>query len=424
MSNKSTPDYMQPQLEDLNDKYELVSTLNGGTAAMRDAGTTYLPREPEETGENYNRRLCRSVLFPAYTNAVTQNTAKLFRGGFEIQGSTPLFDPLVEDIDEEANPIRKFAEEATASAIDYGISYILIDYPVVTPNATLQDEVNMGVQPYWVLLEAPQVLEASPIKVMGKNKLGVFRFKEIHAYRDGDFALSYQERVKEFRLTEEGVQYSVYFKQDSQWVMMDQGMLLGQTQIPVVPMYMNKVGYFLGSPLFHELAMENVLNWQIQSDYQNIVHMSSVPMLAITGAPQTFDDSGVREEIVISPNTVLNFTNPDSKAEWVEVNGTASEVGRAAVQESYTRMSELALEALTESVVDQTATAAVLDSEESVAVLNTLQGNIVTAINGAIDLTYGYLNVENSGTVAVMNTQTVEETIEEIAPETDTEETE
>lgn len=399
----SSPYTKSADLIGLEDKYELVDTLGGGTDAMREEGVKYLPREPGETSENYTRRLSRSVLFPAYSDAIVANTGKIFRHGMEVTGTTPLITPLLESIDEEGSSVETFAQRACANAIDYGCSYILVDYPVVTPNATLQDERDMGVQPYWVLIDAPQVLEASPIRYKGKNKLGVFRFIEKHAFRSSEFELSFQERVKEFRVVsgEDGtptVIYRVFIQQDKEWVLFDEGVLLGMTEIPVAPMYTKKVGFYLGSPLLYELAVENVLNWQIQSDHQNLVHITSVPMLQVTGATSQFDDNGVKQEIVISPNTVLEFTNPDAEAKWVEVTGSATSQSRQAVQDSNERMSELSLEALTTVSIDQTATAALLDAEESVSVLQVLQYNVEQAINEAIVYTYMYLGADNTGT--------------------------
>lgn len=398
-----TPKQLMPELDDLQSKYELVSTLGGGTDAMREAGEDYLPKEPAETQGNYNLRLARSVLFPAYTNALAANTGKLFRNGLNIESSTPLFDPYIEDIDEEGNSIQQFSQTACISALDYGCSYILVDYPVVTPNATLADEIELGVKPYWVLINAPQVLEASPVKVMGKNKLGVFRFLERHAYRKDEFTLTYQERIKEFRLLEDGtVIYRVYIQSDSKWVLHDEGVLIGMSEIPVVPMYTKRVGYYLGSPLFYELAKENVLNWQITSDYQNILHITAVPMLKVTGVQSSFDDSGVKQEIAISPNTVLEFSNPQANAEWIEISGNSISALRDAINDSFTRMSEMSLEALTSTYIDQTATATLLDAEEAVSTLQLLQFNIEEAVNKAISLTYMYLGTENTNTTAVL----------------------
>lgn len=410
------PNNKMPAIADVEDKYELVSHLWAGTEAMRDAGTQYLPKEPEENSTNYARRLESTVLFPAYRNAVTSTVGKLFKGEMEVNNASPSLLPLLKDIDEDSNDLETFSQFATQSAIHYGCSYILVDYPIMNENATLEDEKLAGAQPYWVLLEAPQVLEASPVKAGGKNRLGIFRFMEREAYRVGEFEVSYRDRVKEFCLMENNtVMYRVFIKQDNKWVLRNAGQLLGLTDIPVVPLYTNKVGYFIGSPLFYDLAEENVLNWKMRSDYNNIVHHSQVPMLQIKGVQSAFDDNGLKQEITISPNSVFEFTSKDTDASWVEVSGSASTVGREALQDSYSLMTTLSLEALEDGMENQTATAAMLNAEESNATLRVIEDNIEIALNKAIDFTYNYLTVPNPGTTVELST-VEDELVDEATP--------
>jgi len=394
------PFLKNPKLIELENKYDLVTALHGGTESLRHEGTKYLPKEPNETDANYRRRLEATVLYPAYSSAIVSTTGKLFAGETVITNASPILTPILEDIDEDSNNLETFAQQATLSAIHYGCSYILVDYPVMNENATLADEKAAGAQPYWVLLEAPQILEASPVKAGGKNRLGIFRFAEREAYRTGEFSIAYRDRVKEFRLQPDNtVIYRVFIKQDSKWVLRDEGTLLGMTDIPIVPVYTNKAGYFLGSPLFYDLAEENILNWKLRSDYNNVVHMVTIPMLAVTGATSGFDDLGVKKELTISPNTVLEFTNPNTKVAWVEVSGSASQVGRQAVEDSYAIMESLSLETLDTGLQNQTATAAMLSSNDTNAVIRVIEDQIENALNKAIDFTYMYLGVPNPGTL-------------------------
>ena len=413
MSNIFNPQIKHPELENLEDKYELVTALWGGTESMQDAGTKYLPKEPGEETNNYSRRLNQSVLDPAYEEAVNEATSKIISGDFDILQISPLLQPILEDIDEDSNNIEMFAQEATQSAFHYGCSYILVDYPVMNENATLADEQAAGAQPYWVLLNAPQVLEASPVKQGGKNILGVFRFAEREAFRTDEFSVAYRDRVKEFRLFEGTVIYRVFIKQEGQWTLQDEGPLLGMTEIPVVPMYTNKVGYFMGSPYFYDLAAENALNWRITSDYQNILHITSVPMMVITGISPNFDDNGLKQEVVISPNTVLEFTNPDTKVEWLEATGSATDSSRQAIIDSKEKMNNMSLSMLSDDPNAQTATGNMLESEESRSVLSVLSTSVAKALTKAIDLSYQYLGLQNPGSEVVLTVKAPTEVVAE-----------
>lgn len=411
-----------PSVADLESKYEMVKDLWAGTDAMRDAGTTYLPREPAEAPANYTRRLNRTVLFPAYKQAIQSAVGKLFAKKVDVFDATPEMTFVLENIDEDTNNLEVFAQQATRSALHYGCSYILIDYPVVNGN-TAQ---TTGATPYWVLIEAPQLLEASPVKFQGKNRLGIFRFQEQIAYRKGEFEVGFQTQVKEFRLdvNTNTVSFKVFARHDERWLIEDEGILVGMTDIPIVPVYGNKVGYYLGSPTFYDLAEENVLNWQINSDYQNIVHMSGVPMLMVKGMAQNFDDAGNEITVVISPNTVLNFANPEADAKWVEVAGTSSAVVLEALQGSYERMSQMSLELINTNTSNRTATEVSIIAEESNSILRTAQDEIEDALTLAIDFTYQYLTTLNPGTTVELTTteeamDLTEPVVTEVQPQTD-----
>ena len=153
----NSPDTMHPLLEDVEEKEELVTTLYGGTLAMREAATDYLPQEPGETTANYNGRLSRSVLFPAYKQAVKSNTGKLYTKEVAVTGVTEQMSDFLTNVDEDENDLTEFARIATENAINNGCSYILVDYPVMNQNATLQDEINAGGRPYWVNIKQTQL---------------------------------------------------------------------------------------------------------------------------------------------------------------------------------------------------------------------------------------------------------------------------
>lgn len=407
--NPLTP---HPKVADLEEQYELVADLWRGTDAMREASTTYLPKEPAEVAANYARRLDRTVLYPAYKQAILSAVGKLFAKDITVERATPEMEYVLDNLDEDSNNLEVFAQEATRSALHYGCSYILIDYPVV------EDGAFADATPYWVLIEAPAILEASPIKWDGKNRLGVFRFQEQVAYRASEFEVKYQTQVKEFRLdpSTDTVTFRVFQLKNSQWVVVDEGTLVGMVDIPVVPMYGNKVGYYLGSPTFYDLARENVLNWQLQSDYQNIVHMSSVPMLMVKGAGGEYDENGVKRVVIISPNTVLDFANPDADAKWIEVTGSASDVSHQALIDSGERMAKMSLDVINQVNANKTATEVAVIAETANAILRSIQDELQDAMNLAIDFTYQYLQVPNPGTTVELTTS---EAVLELTAQTD-----
>src|SRR4029077_12676267 len=68
--------------------WSTVDTLWGGTQAMRRAGQRFLPQEPLEKDEDYERRLARTTLHNYYKRTIQTGVAKIFT-------KDPHVEPLV-----------------------------------------------------------------------------------------------------------------------------------------------------------------------------------------------------------------------------------------------------------------------------------------------------------------------------------------
>lgn len=400
-----------PLFESVEEKQELVTTLFAGTKEMREAGSMYLPLEPGENATNYENRLARSVLFPAYKQAVKSNTGKLFVKDIVVSSATTLMTEFLTAVDENDNDLTEFAKKVTENAINNGCSYILVDYPVMGENATLQDELNMGGRPYWVNIKQSQVLEASPVKRGGRNILGVFRFKEDITIRTSIFTSTVISQIKQFQFNAEGFVEYLTFRKDSNnnWILFDQGQLITATgeafaEIPIIDINVEPIGFYAGQPVFYDLAEENKQHWQMSSDYNNIVHHSQVPMLGLFGFGDSFDENGNKNDpIIISPNTVISIPNPDAKAGWIEVSGQASVVGEKALTSSIRRMAVMSLQLLINADSKATATAVRVDAKENLSVLQSVGKSVEQALLRAINLTYKYTGDSTTTTTIELN---------------------
>ena len=86
MPDVSTP---SPKMAAMAADIELARTLMGGTAAMRAAGTRYLPRWPNEAQESFDCRLAVATLFPAYSRTVQTLTGKPFSKPLAVNDDVP-----------------------------------------------------------------------------------------------------------------------------------------------------------------------------------------------------------------------------------------------------------------------------------------------------------------------------------------------
>src|SRR5829696_69212 len=136
------------------DTWALPRALMGGTRAMREAGTTYLPQEPAESDNAYAIRKARSTLFGGYRKTVRDMTGKVFARPISLGKDFPAkFVPYVENIDLAGRHLNVLAMHVFEDALQAGIGHILVDMPPpVTRDdgraPTLADEYAAGLRPY------------------------------------------------------------------------------------------------------------------------------------------------------------------------------------------------------------------------------------------------------------------------------------
>ena len=71
-------------------------------------------------------------------------------------------------------------------------------------------------------------------------------------------------------------------------------------KIPFAIAYSNRVGYYESRSPLYDIAELNLKHYQIQSDLDNILHISSVPLLAVFGYPNA-------DEITTGPSDALSL---------------------------------------------------------------------------------------------------------------------
>lgn len=67
-----------PKIESMAGCWPMITALLGGTAAMRLAGKTWLPKWPNEEDAFYQNRLAVATLFPAFSRTVEVLSGKPF----------------------------------------------------------------------------------------------------------------------------------------------------------------------------------------------------------------------------------------------------------------------------------------------------------------------------------------------------------
>jgi len=368
------------ELQERSSAWQLIETLMEGTAAMRAAGQQYLPQFPKEDTKAYRARLMASVLFPAFKRTVIALAGKPFSKPLTVGDDVPArIKGWLDDVDLQGRNMHTFASTVFQTAMAYGGSGILVEYPVVrqvtTQVLSQADEAAMQLRPYLVEIKPSQLLGWRVVRVNGAWALAQLRFKECVTEPDGPYG---EKEIEQIRVLMPKTWEIHRQNEKDEWVLFDSGVnTLGA--VPYVPIYTDRDEFMVSCPPLLELAHLNVKHWQSDSDQTNILHVARVPILAALGVEDTY-------ELVVGAQAATKLP-AGADLKYVEHTGAAIEAGRQDIKDLEERMRQTGAELLV--LAPGQVTASQVISED--ATTKCLLQSYVEQFEDSLDTTLGFM---------------------------------
>ena len=372
--------------------WELIDDLLGGTQAMRDAGTKWLPREPKEDEESYSARLNRSILFTGYEDAVDDLVSRPFSKPVTIQGDLPdLLKEMPLNVDGLGTNITQFARELFDTLLNRGLCHILVDYPK-TPAAegkplTVAQEKRSGVRPVFIQIKPDQLIGWRFVVENGKIVLDMIRWLESRYEPDGMFGEKKVESVRVYTRT--GWQV---WKKDSknEYVISEEGTHTYPDGVPLTTCYITKTGEMTAEPPLEGLAWQNLAHWQSYSDQKNLLRFARFPLLFFKGLTEI----ELEKDVVIGPGRKWASTNENADCKYVEHTGAAIDAGRQDLKDVEDRMTALGLEPLVSRSGGQTATGQSIDEAKSQSSIQSWIRSLENTLRNAFKIAAKWVRLE------------------------------
>lgn len=355
------PSIVRADVVTMRSRAAVCRALLGGTPAMREARTAYLPQEPAESDKAYESRLAKTSLFPA------------FRDSLDAMVGKPLGEPIVtdqvpgeieahlENVDLTGRDLDSFARSVFADGISDGITWVVVDAPKTTAGMTLAQERAAGVRPYWVHVPLSRVLGWRSALVAGRHVLTQFRTAETIEVEDGAFGSKVVEQIRVWNRDASGVQLEVWRKNadSSAWAIdLDVSGPVSIKEIPVACLAPGRTGFMSALPPLEDLAWLNVTHWQSSSDQRHVLHTARVTMLAADEDVRTDKDT----DIILGPNRLIVGLKG---LKHVEHSGAAIESGRTDLNDLKEEMRTVAGKVLTRQAGgDKSATEAGIEARD------------------------------------------------------------
>jgi hypothetical protein len=202
--------------------------------------------------------------------------------------------------------------------------------------------------------------------------------------------------VQQVRVLTPGA-YELHQKQDnSEFKIVEEGNT-SLSDIPFSVAYSNRVGYLESRPPLEDIAELNLKTYQIQSDLDNILHVSCVPMLAFFGFPSA------AEEVSAGPGEAIAFP-ADGRAEYIEPGGTSFEYQFKRLEQLAGQINELGLSAvLGQKLSAETAEAKRIDRSQGDSTMMVIAQNMQDMIDNCLRFHAEYLGTAESAGSCLVN---------------------
>ena len=355
----------------------LIEALMGGTFEMRSKHRRYLPQEPRELDDSYDNRLARSVCPPFYQRLERMLAGMLTRKPVRLNDVADVIREQLFDVDLQGNDLNIWTYETTRKVIRYGHCGVLVDAPA-----------DANGRPYWVTYTPREILGWRTELKDGQQKFSQLRLLEKVLEPDGLYG---EKEIEQVRVLTPG-QFEIHRKdsETGDYKLFDEGST-SLSEIPFSVAYSNRVNLMESRPPMEDIAELNLKAYQVQSDLDNQLHISAVPMLAFYGFPQS------SEEVSAGPGEAIAFP-AEGRAEYIESKGTSYKAQFDRLHQLEAQINELGLAAvLGQKLSAETAEAKKIDRSQGDSTMQVVAQQVQDLIDNSLQFHAQYLNNNQAG---------------------------
>ena len=244
-----------------------------------------------------------------------------------------------------------------------------------------------GGRPYWVSYTPRDILGWRTEIIEGSQKLVQLRLLEKVIEPEGLYG---EQIIEQVRLLTPGA-FEIHRKNEKgEFQLFNEG-AMSLSEIPFSVAYANRVNLMESRPPMEDIAELNLKAYQTQSDLDNQLHISAVPMLAFYGFPQS------SEEVSAGPGEAIAFP-ADGRAEYIESKGTSYDAQFKRLDQLQSQINELGLAAvLGQKLSAETAESKKIDRSQGDSTMMVVAQQMQDMIDNCLLFHAQYLGSNESG---------------------------
>jgi len=203
------------------------------------------------------------------------------------------------------------------------------------------------------------------------SEYGEEQVEQIRVLKPGEYQIHRKDKKGDFRVVDEGT--------------------TSLQEIPFAVAFSNRYNTMESRPPLEDIAELNLKAYQVQSDLDNQLHISAVPMLAFFGFPSS------AEEVSAGPGEALAFP-AEGRAEYIEPDGKSYDAQFKRLEQIASQINELGLSAvLGQKLSAETAEAKRIDRSQGDSTMMVIAQNMQDAIDNCLQFHAQFLGEAQAG---------------------------
>lgn len=382
-----------PLYEKRKRQWQTVRDCIEGEDAIKSKNELYLPRALGLDQPQYDAYKQRAR-WVNYTGRTLDGLHGLiFRRDPVIQASDEFKDSgILDDIDRRGTSIYQFLSDMTYDVLQTSFGGVLVDLPKSDGPTTQFDAEKKGIRPYMRYYPAESIINWRYGVVDGSEKLVLVVLQE-----DSDEAVNDEyshDRQTQYRVLD--INNGVYRQRVIRTFMNKKNEeVFSEENISVVVNNRNvsEIPFVMlpsptpEKPMLLDLAYCNIGHYQKSADYENGVHLTTLPTGYVTGHKQMKDDSGENEAIRLGGDQFLIFEEEEAKVGTLVFSGAGLTHSETALKNSLSDMAVLGTRLIVpEKGTSESADSAKIHRAGENAILATFAKNISDKISVALNI--------------------------------------
>lgn len=381
-------------------QWEIIRDCYEGEDAIKEKGEQYLPRAYGNTDYQYEAYKTRA----RWVNYVGRTLNGLHGLMFRRYPTLSCPDELrssgiLENIDRRGTTLNQFVADSTHDMMIPTFGGFLVDMPMTKGKITKLEAEQKHIHPFLRYYNAESIINWKYDNSDGVDKLVMVVLKEeVETEQPDQFTHKMETQYRVLEIVSGIYQQHIYTKlegKDTNFIEKIIPITINGEKLDYIP-FVFAPSRYPDRPMLMDLAYSNIGHYQKSADYENGVHLTTIPTGYVTGHAQDVDEkTGHKETLNLGGDSFLMFPEADAKVGTLVYSGVGLLHSETALQMSMSEMAVLGSRLVSpDKNVSETADAAKIHRAGENALLATFAKNVSECISNCLNIILKWIGAE------------------------------